>query len=251
MSAATARTSSSTSRCGSTSRPQRPATTWPTPSTTARWHSGPPTSSPGPPRNLIETVAGEIADDVMTDERVHAVEVVVHKPAAPIPLTFADVAVVARRSRRGGRGNREFPKTIASEDRSEARARTGGPTPAGQGTSGSRGMTQVVLSIGSNLGDRLARLQSVVDGLAGAVRAVSPVYETDRGAASSRARSSTRWCSPTIPPSTGTGGCAVHRNWNRRPTACATNAGDPRTLDVDLVTCQRRRPRGHVAATKT
>ena len=34
----------------------------------------------GPPRNLIETVAGEIADDVMTDERVHAVEVVVHKP---------------------------------------------------------------------------------------------------------------------------------------------------------------------------
>ena len=40
----------------------------------------------------------------MADERVHAVEVVVHKPQAPIPLTFADVAVVARRSRRGGRG---------------------------------------------------------------------------------------------------------------------------------------------------
>ena len=58
----------------------------------------------GPARNLIETVAGEIAEDVMTDERVHAVEVVVHKPAAPIPLQFADVAVVARRSRRGGRG---------------------------------------------------------------------------------------------------------------------------------------------------
>jgi len=59
----------------------------------------------GPPRNLIETVAGEIAEIVMTDDRVHAVEVVVHKPAAPIPLTFEDVAVVARRSRRGGRGN--------------------------------------------------------------------------------------------------------------------------------------------------
>jgi dihydroneopterin aldolase len=60
----------------------------------------------GPPRKLIETVAGAIADDVMSDERVHAVEVVVHKPAAPITLTFADVAVVARRSRRGGRGGR-------------------------------------------------------------------------------------------------------------------------------------------------
>jgi dihydroneopterin aldolase len=58
----------------------------------------------GPPRNLIETVAAEIAEKVMRDERAHAVEVVVHKPSAPIPLTFSDVAVVARRSRRGGRG---------------------------------------------------------------------------------------------------------------------------------------------------
>jgi dihydroneopterin aldolase len=58
----------------------------------------------GPPRNLIETVAAEIADDIMTDERLHAVEVVVHKPSAPIPLQFNDVAGVARRSRRGGRG---------------------------------------------------------------------------------------------------------------------------------------------------
>jgi len=59
----------------------------------------------GPPRNLIETVAAEIAEGTMTDERVHAVEVVVHKPSAPIPLTFNDVAVVARRSRRGNRGD--------------------------------------------------------------------------------------------------------------------------------------------------
>jgi 7,8-dihydroneopterin aldolase/epimerase/oxygenase len=59
----------------------------------------------GPPRNLIETVGGEIADRVMDDERVHAVEVVVHKPQAPIPQKFADVAVVVRRSRRGGRGS--------------------------------------------------------------------------------------------------------------------------------------------------
>jgi dihydroneopterin aldolase len=58
----------------------------------------------GPPHDLIETVAGKIAEDVMSDERVDAVEVVVHKPAAPIPLTFTDVAVVAHRSRRDGRG---------------------------------------------------------------------------------------------------------------------------------------------------
>jgi dihydroneopterin aldolase len=58
----------------------------------------------GEPVDLIETVAGRIADDVMTDQRVHAVEVTIHKPSAPIPLTFADVAVTIRRSRRGGRG---------------------------------------------------------------------------------------------------------------------------------------------------
>lgn len=59
----------------------------------------------GPARNLIETVGGQIADQVMDDRRVHAVEVVLHKPQAPIPQQFADVAVVVRRSRRGGRGS--------------------------------------------------------------------------------------------------------------------------------------------------
>lgn len=53
----------------------------------------------GPGRDLIETVAAEIAENVLTDERIHAVEVTLHKPSAPIPLVFADVAVVARRSR--------------------------------------------------------------------------------------------------------------------------------------------------------
>jgi dihydroneopterin aldolase len=54
----------------------------------------------GTPRNLIETVGAEIAEDVMKDNRAHAVEVTIHKPNAPIPLDFADVAVTIRRSRR-------------------------------------------------------------------------------------------------------------------------------------------------------
>lgn len=52
----------------------------------------------GPPRDLIETVGAEIADGVMARWPVLAVEVTVHKPSAPIPLTFADVAVTIRRS---------------------------------------------------------------------------------------------------------------------------------------------------------
>ncbi|GAA3431496.1 dihydroneopterin aldolase [Kutzneria kofuensis] len=54
----------------------------------------------GDPRDLIETVAGDIADEVLTDERVREVEVTVHKPSAPIPLSFQDVAVTVRRGRR-------------------------------------------------------------------------------------------------------------------------------------------------------
>ncbi|WP_236796346.1 dihydroneopterin aldolase [Amycolatopsis sp. GM8] len=53
----------------------------------------------GEPYDLIESVAGKIADEVMEDERLQAVEVTVHKPSAPIPLTFDDVAVTVRRQR--------------------------------------------------------------------------------------------------------------------------------------------------------
>ena len=56
----------------------------------------------GPPADLIETVAGRIAESVLAgDARVRAVEVTLHKPQAPIPLEFADVAVVVHRARPG------------------------------------------------------------------------------------------------------------------------------------------------------
>ncbi|GAB3649398.1 dihydroneopterin aldolase [Corynebacterium nasicanis] len=62
----------------------------------------------GEPRDLIETVAVEIAEGAMAGfDLLHAVEVTIHKPEAPIPHAFADVAVVARRSRRQ-RGEAQF-----------------------------------------------------------------------------------------------------------------------------------------------
>lgn len=55
----------------------------------------------GQPRDLIETVAAEIAETALDRyQQAHAIEVTIHKPHAPIPLTFGDVAVVARRSRK-------------------------------------------------------------------------------------------------------------------------------------------------------
>lgn len=52
----------------------------------------------GPSKDLIETVAGEVADAVLAKFPVEAVEVTIHKPSAPIPLTFADVSVTLHRS---------------------------------------------------------------------------------------------------------------------------------------------------------
>ena len=49
--------------------------------------------------DLIETVAVRIAERVLTYERVHGVEVTVHKPEAPVGVAFADVAVTVERVR--------------------------------------------------------------------------------------------------------------------------------------------------------
>jgi dihydropteroate synthase len=57
----------------------------------------------GPPRDLIETVAVEIADTAIARWPMRRVEVTVHKPHAPIPLDFADVAVTAVRDADGSR----------------------------------------------------------------------------------------------------------------------------------------------------
>ncbi|MET0758331.1 MAG: 2-amino-4-hydroxy-6-hydroxymethyldihydropteridine diphosphokinase [Mycobacterium sp.] len=98
-------------------------------------------------------------------------------------------------------------------------------------------MTRVVLSIGSNLGDRMARLQSVVDGLGGAVRAVSPVYET---AAWGGVEQGPFLNAVLIADDTTLDG----HGWLRRAQVLEQAAGrvrgqrwGPRTLDVDLITC--------------
>ncbi|WP_031467983.1 dihydroneopterin aldolase [Sciscionella sediminilitoris] len=54
----------------------------------------------GEPVNLIEKLAARIADAVLGhDERLTRCEITVHKPSAPIPHEFADVAVTVSRSR--------------------------------------------------------------------------------------------------------------------------------------------------------
>jgi 2-amino-4-hydroxy-6-hydroxymethyldihydropteridine diphosphokinase len=106
-------------------------------------------------------------------------------------------------------------------------------------------MTKVVLSIGSNLGDRVARLQSVVDGLGEAVVAVSPVYETDPWGRVEQAPFLNAVLIAEDPACDGPG-------WLRRAQAFERAAGrvrgerwGPRTLDVDLIACYNP-PHGEV-----
>lgn len=96
----------------------------------------------GEPCNLIERLADLIAGDVVAMRGVKAVAVTVHKPQAPMPVPFSDVAVTRRR----------------------------------------RGARRAVLGLGANLGDRLGSLQGAVDALAAdgqtEVTAISGVWRT-------------------------------------------------------------------------
>lgn len=98
-------------------------------------------------------------------------------------------------------------------------------------------MSRAVLSIGSNLGDRLAHLQSVVDGLDGRVRAVSPVYETDAWGGVEQGP----FLNAVVIAEDPDRGPA---DWLRVGQEFETAAGrvrethwGPRTLDVDIIVC--------------
>ncbi|PVE73784.1 dihydroneopterin aldolase [Microbacterium testaceum] len=53
----------------------------------------------GEPVDLLETLAQRLADDVMSDTRIDAVTITVHKPQAPITVPFGDVSVTIARGR--------------------------------------------------------------------------------------------------------------------------------------------------------
>jgi len=53
----------------------------------------------GEPLNLIEALAVRIAEGLLTEFPLQAVDITVHKPQAPIEVPFGDVAVTVHRSR--------------------------------------------------------------------------------------------------------------------------------------------------------
>ncbi|CDO28813.1 2-amino-4-hydroxy-6-hydroxymethyldihydropteridine diphosphokinase [Mycolicibacterium porcinum] len=98
-------------------------------------------------------------------------------------------------------------------------------------------MTSTVLSIGSNLGDRLARLQSVVDGLGTAVRAVSPVFETDAWGGVEQGPFLNAVLIADDPDLDAHGWLRRGQQLEQAAERIREQRWGPRTLDVDLITC--------------
>ena len=98
-------------------------------------------------------------------------------------------------------------------------------------------MSQVVLSIGSNLGDRVASLQSVVDSLGDRVRAVSPVYETDPWGGVDQGAFLNAVVIAEDAALDGHGWLRFAQGLEEAADRIRGQKWGPRTLDVDLVTC--------------
>jgi 2-amino-4-hydroxy-6-hydroxymethyldihydropteridine diphosphokinase len=98
-------------------------------------------------------------------------------------------------------------------------------------------LTRAVLSIGSNLGDRLARLQSAVDGLGAAVTAVSPVYETVPWGGVEQGPFLNAVVIAEDPAFDARGWLRLGQQLELAAERVRGQRWGPRTLDVDLVRC--------------
>ena len=185
------------------------------------------------PVDLIETLAQRIADVCLLDDRVEWVGVTVHKPDAPIEATFADVALTITRTTSSDSTVTETPNpNIVDAD-----------TLTGE----MRPIRRAVLSLGSNLGERLTSLQGAVDALADTpdvwVTGVSPVYETepvDSPDGSKNFLNAVVLLDTTLAAHPAARPRARHRG-RLRPRAQRGASNAPRTLDVDLIVVGDRR----------
>ncbi|MGD9622396.1 MAG: 2-amino-4-hydroxy-6-hydroxymethyldihydropteridine diphosphokinase [Mycolicibacterium sp.] len=102
-------------------------------------------------------------------------------------------------------------------------------------------MTSAVLSIGSNVGDRLAWLQAAVDGLGSAqgsvVRAVSPLYETDPWGGVEQGLFLNAVVRVDDPAMNAHGWLRLAQRLENAAGRIRDQRWGPRTLDVDIITC--------------
>jgi 2-amino-4-hydroxy-6-hydroxymethyldihydropteridine diphosphokinase len=97
-------------------------------------------------------------------------------------------------------------------------------------------MTRAVLSIGSNLGDRLANLRVAVDGLADMLNAASPVYETKPWGVEDQPDFLNAVLIVEDMDTNEWGWLRLAKQLEFRAGRIRTEPWGPRTLDVDVVT---------------
>ncbi|MFO7192959.1 MAG: 2-amino-4-hydroxy-6-hydroxymethyldihydropteridine diphosphokinase [Thermocrispum agreste] len=102
-------------------------------------------------------------------------------------------------------------------------------------------MSDAVLSLGSNLGDRLAYLQLAVDGLGRRVRAVSPVYETEPWGVTDQPLFLNAVVLAADDDLDHWGWLRLAQDLERKADRVREIRWGPRTLDVDVVTVDQVR----------
>ncbi|MPY83738.1 MAG: 2-amino-4-hydroxy-6-hydroxymethyldihydropteridine diphosphokinase [Actinophytocola sp.] len=97
-------------------------------------------------------------------------------------------------------------------------------------------MSRAVLSLGSNLGDRLGYLRLAVNGLADPLVAVSPVYETEPWGVTDQPDFLNAVCVVDDPARGEWDWLAAAQELEQRAERVREQRWGPRTLDVDVVT---------------
>lgn len=100
-------------------------------------------------------------------------------------------------------------------------------------------MTRAVLSIGTNLGDRLANLQLVLDALGPRVRAVSPVYSTAPWGGVDQPDFYNATLIAEDADLDEWGWLRLGQDLEERARRVRDVRWGPRTLDVDVIACTR------------
>ncbi|PJM79383.1 2-amino-4-hydroxy-6-hydroxymethyldihydropteridine diphosphokinase [Bifidobacterium scaligerum] len=119
--------------------------------------------------DLIERLAGIIADRLLAIDPIVKVDVTVHKPHAPITVPFDDVAVSITRAREAQGGVAARSATVSGGEHA---------VPSEAGTH----MHTAVVALGGNIGEVRSTLRAAVremDGLPGTqVTGISPLFRT-------------------------------------------------------------------------
>jgi dihydroneopterin aldolase / 2-amino-4-hydroxy-6-hydroxymethyldihydropteridine diphosphokinase len=192
----------------------------------------------GEPVALIETLADRLAKACLADPLVREVEVTVHKPQAPVSQNVADIAVTIRRTA-GAAGPPATGRAEGGEQTVRPEVGAEAKAASARGGEGAGRERPVVLSVGSNLGDRMTNLQLGLDVLAGGglvLRAVSSVYETDPvgGEGQGDYLNAILLAVSALPARDILARCAAAEAAAGR---VRTVRWGPRTLDVDIIMC--------------